>query len=132
MTPDEAQVREVVASWLQATKDGDAEAVLNLITDDIVFLLPGRPPMLREEFAAATRAQSGQGGPDIEGVSNIKEVQVAGDMAFLWQELSVTVTPPGKEPIVRAGHTLSIFRKVNGKWRLARDANLLAAVQKET
>jgi hypothetical protein len=35
---------------------------------------------------------------------------------------------PGKPATKRAGHTLSVFRKQNGKWRLARDANLLAPV----
>jgi ketosteroid isomerase-like protein len=56
---------------------------------------------------------------------------VAGDWAFMWTELSVVVTPPdGGQPIERAGHTLTILKKVDGKWFLARDANLLAPVQR--
>jgi ketosteroid isomerase-like protein len=36
------------------------------------------------------------------------------------------MTPPGGEPIRRAGDTLSILRKQpEGKWVLARDANLV-------
>lgn len=31
-------------------------------------------------------------------------------------------------PMVRSGHTLAIFRKDAGKWRIARDANLLVPV----
>ena len=34
---------------------------------------------------------------------------------------------PGGNRTTRAGHTLTIFRKDNGKWLLARDANLLIA-----
>ena len=30
--------------------------------------------------------------------------------------------------IVRAGHTLTIFTKQNGKWLLTRDANMLTTV----
>jgi ketosteroid isomerase-like protein len=30
--------------------------------------------------------------------------------------------------MVRAGHTLTILRKEAGKWKIARDANLLAPV----
>jgi ketosteroid isomerase-like protein len=57
------------------------------------------------------------------------EVQVSGDMAFLWSRLSVSVTPPGADaPIERAGHTLTVFRRVDGRWLLARDANLLVVV----
>jgi hypothetical protein len=37
------------------------------------------------------------------------------------------MTPPGAAPMRRAGYTLTILRKEQGKWRLARDANLLAA-----
>jgi len=32
--------------------------------------------------------------------------------------------------MTRAGHTLSILRKENGRWLLARDANLLSPVSK--
>jgi len=41
----------------------------------------------------------------------------------------VTVTLPGADlPAERAGHTLTVFRRVDGQWRLARDANLLVIV----
>lgn len=41
----------------------------------------------------------------------------------------VEVTPPGGAPLMtRAGHTLSILKKHNGKWVLARDANMLSPV----
>jgi uncharacterized protein (TIGR02246 family) len=130
MPSDEKQIRQLVATWLAATKTGDAETVLGLVTEDVVFLLPGRPPMRKAEFEAATRAQAGSSGPKIDGVSEIQEIRVAGDWAFLWQRLSVTVTPPGGEPVERAGHTLTVFRKIDGRWYLARDANLLAPVAK--
>jgi hypothetical protein len=34
--------------------------------------------------------------------------------------------------MVRRGHTLTILRNENGKWLLARDANLLAPVPDES
>jgi hypothetical protein len=44
-------------------------------------------------------------------------------------KLSVLMTPPGGAPsMARAGHTLSILNKQNGKWVLARDANMLSSV----
>jgi len=33
---------------------------------------------------------------------------------------------PGRAPMQRAGHTLTVLRRVSGKWLLARDANLLS------
>jgi ketosteroid isomerase-like protein len=56
---------------------------------------------------------------------------VLGDWAFMWTKLTVVVTPPGgAPPTTRAGHTLSILNKQNGKWVLARDANMLSPVAK--
>jgi len=127
MNTDEHQIRELVATWMAATKSGDVDKVLDMTADDVVFLVPGRAPMRKSEFASAAKAQSGPGAPTIDGQSEIQEIQVAGDWAFLWSRLSVVATPqdggPAKE---RKGHTLTVLRKENGKWRLARDANLLA------
>ena len=63
-----------------------------------------------------------------DGKSEIQEVKVLGDWAFMWTRLKVIATQPGGQPIIRAGHTLSILKKENGKWVLARDANMLAPV----
>lgn len=131
MTNDEAQIREVVATWMSATKAGDVETVLGLMSDDAVFLIAGQPPMRKSDYAAAARAQVGGEAPKFEGTSDIQEIKVLGDWAFMWQKLTVAVTPPnGAPPITRAGHTLTIFNKQNGKWVLARDANMLATVTK--
>jgi uncharacterized protein (TIGR02246 family) len=131
MQSDEDQIRQLVDTWQSASKAGDVDTVLGLMTDDVVFLVPGRPPMRKDEFALALRAPVGASAPKIDGSSEIKEIQVAGDWAFMWTRLSVTVTPPGGgELIERAGHTLTVLRKLNGRWYLARDANLLAPVQK--
>ena len=129
MTDDERAIREVVARWQSATRAGDVDTVLSLMTDDVVFLVPGRPPMRKADFAAASRARPGQSAMTIDGQSDIQEVQVAGDWAFMWSRLRVVATPAdGSPPIERAGHTLTVFRKEGGRWRLARDANLLAPV----
>lgn len=128
MQNDEQSIRQLVATWMAASKAGDVETVLALMADDAVFLLPGQPPMRKADFAVAARAQAGADAPTIEGSSDIQEIKVLGDWAFLWQRLTVTVTPPGGEPMKRAGHTLTILQKQNGKWVLARDANLLAPV----
>jgi uncharacterized protein (TIGR02246 family) len=95
-----------------------------------VFLLPGQPSMIgKSAFAAAAGAQS-QPSPQFEGTTEIQEIKVIGDWAFMWTKLKVVVTPPGGAPITRAGHTLSILKKQSGRWLLARDANMLSPVQK--
>ncbi len=129
MSTDEQEIRGLVATWLSATKAGDTEKVLALMSDDVVFLVPGRPVMRKADFAAAARAQSGGDAPQFDGHSEIQEIKVLGDWAFMWTKLTVVVTPPGgAESMTRAGHTLTILTKHDGRWVLARDANLLAPV----
>jgi uncharacterized protein (TIGR02246 family) len=126
MPDDEQQIRQLIERWLAATRRGDSEAVLALVTDDVLFLRPGHAPMDRTAFAAQARAQAGAGGPRIEAESRIAEVGVLGDHAYVRSHLRVRVTPVAGAPQSRAGDVLSIFRRDAGHWRLARDANLLA------
>jgi uncharacterized protein (TIGR02246 family) len=123
MSDDEREIRELVERWMAATRAGDVETVLGLMTEDVVFLLPGREPMTKAEFAAAS---AGGGKMEIQAVSEIKEVVVSGEWASTWTKLEVRVRAPAAEKeMVRAGCTLSVLRKVEGRWLLARDANLL-------
>jgi ketosteroid isomerase-like protein len=55
-------------------------------------------------------------------------VKVSGDWAYAWTKLTVVMTPKHGAANKRSGNTLSVFQKQNGKWLLARDANMLAPV----
>ena len=124
MSDDERAIRDLVATWMAASKAGDQDTVLGLMTDDVVFMVPGREPFGKEAFAAASQGMQGM---RIEGTSDIVELQVLGDWAYLRNRLNVTITPPGGSPTTRSGYTLTILRKeADGRWLLARDANLLA------
>lgn len=127
---DEQQIRDLVAEWMAATQAGDVDRVLSLMTDDVVFLVAGQPPMHKAAFDKASRAQAGKDGPRIEGTSDIEEIEVRGDVAFARNKLSMNVFPPGgAPPMKRAGYTLTVFEKKDGRWLLARDANLLVKVE---
>jgi uncharacterized protein (TIGR02246 family) len=129
--PEKQKIRELIETWMRATRESNLELVLSLMADDVVFLLPGRPPMRgKDGFAAASRGASGK--MKFEGKPEIQEIQIAGDFAFCWNYLAVTITPleGGGAPMSRAGHILSVFRKEpDGRWLLYRDANLLTAVR---
>jgi uncharacterized protein (TIGR02246 family) len=123
MSDDERAIRQLIATWMAATKAGDHDTVLGLMADDVVFMVPGREPFGKAAFAAASKSMQSV---NIDGTSDIVELQVLGDWAYLRNRLSVTITPPGGPPKTRSGYTLTILRKErDGKWRLTRDANLL-------
>jgi uncharacterized protein (TIGR02246 family) len=127
MQNDEQAIRDLVATWLSATKAGDTEKVLSLMAEDVVFLRPGQPPMRGKAAFAAT--QSGIADIDLETSSEIQEIKVFGDWAYLWNKLTIVMTPKkGGAPVKRAGDILSILQKQNGSWVMFRDANMLAEV----
>ena len=123
MSDDEQAIRTLVATWMSASKAGDLATVLNLMTDDVVFLVPGQKPFGKAEFTAASASMKDM---QIEGTSNIQELQIVGNWAYLRNQIEMVVTSPRGDAIRRAGQTLTILQKgLDGKWRLSRDANLL-------
>jgi uncharacterized protein (TIGR02246 family) len=95
VTDDERAIRDLVATWMAASQAGDLQSVLNLMADDVIFMVPGREPFGKEAFAAASQ---GMKNVRMEGESDIRELKVLGDWAYLRNYLQVTMTPPGGEP----------------------------------
>jgi uncharacterized protein (TIGR02246 family) len=126
---DKQQILHVITTWIKASAEGDLDTVLSLMAEDVVFLQPGQPPM-RGRAAYATASRSMEGKIRIAGRPDVQEIQIAGDFAFCWNYLSLTLTPlPDGAPMHRAGNILSVFRREpDGRWALFRDANLLTAV----
>ena len=124
MTADERAIRDVIANWLRASAQGDASAVLSLMSDDVLFLVAGREPFGKKEFAAGQNALATH---RIEATSDVREVAIDGDLAYARAQLTVAMTPVGGGATLRrSGPTLSIFRRQSdGRWLLSRDANLL-------
>jgi uncharacterized protein (TIGR02246 family) len=132
MDADERAIRDVQAAWFDASLKGDRARLASLMADDVVFLVPGRPPFGRAEFMAGqpTGPQTHQ----IQGGGTFEEVIVVGDVAYCRGKLAVTVSSQDGNVVKRmAGYTLSVFRKLaDGRWVLARDANLLAPADQES
>jgi uncharacterized protein (TIGR02246 family) len=131
ITNDERAIRDLVATWMAASRADDTATVLSLMADDVIFQVPGREPFGKAAFAAMSQKMSeGMKGVRMEGSSDIRELRVLGDWAYLRNHITITMTPPGGKPVKRAGYTLTILRKEkNGQWLLSRDANLLTEVK---
>jgi uncharacterized protein (TIGR02246 family) len=126
VTSDEKEIRGLIARWHDLTAEGDVDALLELMSEDVVFLVAGHEPMRgRQAFADALRSLLETHRIESSGI--VDEVVVSGNFGYSWTQLKVKTTPlAGGDTTVRTGSTLSIFRKEsNGAWVLARDANLL-------
>jgi len=123
---DEQAIRDLVDKWLTASKTGDVAAVLSLMADDVIFMVPGKEPFGKEAFAATSQEMKDL---LIEGTSDIKEIKVLGDWAWMRNYLTVSITTPNGDTKRRAGYVLTILkRNAEGAWIISRDANLLTPV----
>ena len=122
---DDQQIRALIDAWGEASAAGDLGALFNLMTEDVAFFTPGRPPMRRDEFARQFRAAIET--VTIECRSNVQEITVSGDLAVCWNLLEVFLTPvAGGETRKHAGNVLTSLRRgSDGQWRIWRDANFL-------
>ena len=123
---DETAIRQVIETWLAASRSGDLATILTLMTDDVVFMVPGQEPFGKEGFTASFKKI---GNAQMEMTSDIVELRILGEWAYIRNHLDLRITSPDGGQAHRAGYTLTLLRKeADGQWRLARDANLLAPV----
>jgi uncharacterized protein (TIGR02246 family) len=125
---DESAIRGLLEKWHIAIRDGDFGAVVELMTNDAVFLRAGQPPLDRSAFVAAA-ANPPRWSPIAEFAGNIREIRVDNNIAYLWADISSSTRTSRWAPLVRKrGSSLSIFRRESGNWLLAHSADTSIAV----
>jgi uncharacterized protein (TIGR02246 family) len=123
---DEQAIREMVSTWIEASKRGDTTTLLNLLADDVLFITPGKEPFGKEEFAAANPPGS-MNDIKMEADIDIKEIKIAGEWAWMRSFLRVTFTPAEGDATKLSGHILTVLQKrPDGQWVIKRDANFVA------
>ena len=123
MSDDERAIRALVQEWMRASKAGDTAAVLDLMTDDVLFMTSGAEPFGKDAFRERAASLNAV---EIDGHAETLEIEVLGDRAWLRNRLEMTMTPAGGEARRRSGYTLTILKQGgDGRWRLFRDANLV-------
>ena len=125
MESDKQVIRESVESWLDASKRGDGARMIELLADDVLFIVPGREPFGKDEFAAANREQMKD--MQMDASIDIREIEVAGPWAWMRSFLEITFTRDGKTA-KHSGHILTIWQKNSaGRWVIKRDANFVTS-----
>ena len=123
MTDDARQIRELVDSWIAASKAHDLPALMDMMTDDVVFMTPGRPPFGKAEFAADSERMKGAA---IDARADVQEIEVFGPCAYVRNHIQAEMTFTGQAPRRMSGYAMTVLRKdAGGRWRIARDANLV-------
>jgi uncharacterized protein (TIGR02246 family) len=123
MTEDEKAIRAMVQEWMRASRTGDTAAVLELMTNDVLFMTPRGEPFGKDEFRERSESLKNV---EIDGHAETLEIEVLGDRAWIRNRLEMVMTPAGGEAQRRAGYTLTILKRgEDDRWRLFRDANLV-------
>jgi uncharacterized protein (TIGR02246 family) len=81
MSSAEQAIRELITEWHDATASGKVDAILELMSEDVVFLVAGQPPVRgRQSFEKSLRGLLKQ--HRIESTSEVQEIEVSGDWAY--------------------------------------------------
>ena len=120
---DERQIRKLIDAWIAASNGRNLPALMDMMTDDVVFMTPGRAPFGKAEFAADVERMKGVA---IDARAEVQEIEVSGPRAYIRNHIQVELTSPGQAPKRMSGYAMSVLRKeADGRWRIARDANLV-------
>jgi uncharacterized protein (TIGR02246 family) len=120
---EERQIRRLIDSWIAASNARDVPALIDMLTDDVIFMTPGRAPFGKAEFAVDVERMKGVA---IDARTEVQEIEVFGARAYIRNHIQVELTSPGQTPKRLSGYAMSVLRKdPDGRWRIARDANLV-------
>jgi uncharacterized protein (TIGR02246 family) len=122
-TNDEAQIREVIASWAKAVRAKDVNAVMSHYAEDI--LLFDLVPPLQYKGEAAYRNNweewfatwQGQIGYDIQDLS----VTLGDDVAFRHSLNRISGTRTNGEETDVWVRATACYRKIDGKWLITHE-----------
>jgi ketosteroid isomerase-like protein len=97
----------------------DWDGWANLMTEDVVFLVPNGPPV---EGRAAVRA-FGEAFPHLTAfTAEASEVAGNGGLAYNRGAYSFTATPDSGPPLNEQGKFLGVYRRQpDGSWRISRN-----------
>jgi uncharacterized protein (TIGR02246 family) len=120
---DERQIRKLIDAWIAASNARDLPALMGMMTDDVVFMTPGRAPFGKAEFAADSQRMKSVA---IDARAQVQEIEVFGLRAYIRNHIQVELISHVGPAKRMSGYAMSVLRKEpDGRWRIARDANLV-------
>jgi ketosteroid isomerase-like protein len=119
---DVEAIKRVNIDLINAFNVGDVPAAVDLAMDDAVDLPPNRQAVVGKE-AIREFLQSDMDRFAMHFVDEIVEVEVDGDLAVIWSNYTVRLTPrDGGGPIENQGKWLKVLkRQPDGSWKFSRN-----------
>ena len=119
---DVEAIKSVNVVLIDAFNAGDVSTAVGLVMEGAVDLPPHRPAVVGKE-AIRSFLQSDVDRFTMNFADEIVEVEIGGDLAVIWSNYTVTLTPrDGGEPIVNNGKWLKVLkRQPDGSWKFFRN-----------
>ena len=122
---DRKAIAELQQRDIEANIAADTDKILALRTDDIVYLAPGRAPLVGQEavrnYLEEIRRQLADW--DMTGYEeNWQEVQVVGDFAVQWGAINIRAKKEGERAESAAVRNVMqvLKRQADGRWKISR------------
>ena len=123
---DEASLRAIYQKMPSQLASADTAAVGALFTDDGVEIMPGMPPAVGREAVKKELATV------VASMKNLKlsigdaavTVADAGDLAVVKAPYRMSYVDAKGKQAEDHGTTLTVFKKVNGQWKILIDTNI--------
>jgi uncharacterized protein (TIGR02246 family) len=119
---DRQQLAKLLREHVDAVDASNVEAILAGMTDGVVYLAPGQPPVLGRD-ALRKVMEPFYGSNDAQVSMRAEETVVADDWAWEWGHLSGSIRPKSvTQATAFEGKYLYIYqRQRDGSWKIARD-----------
>jgi uncharacterized protein (TIGR02246 family) len=116
---EEKTIEASISEFVKAYNEGNLERVLAYYTEDLIKVRQGGPAETKAETAKRVAGVFDKFRSRVD--VNNDEIRVSGEMAYTRGSFRVTLTPKaGGETQVIERRYLEIWRKENGRWRVAR------------
>jgi uncharacterized protein (TIGR02246 family) len=122
---DQKAIAELQQRDIEANIAVDTDKILALRTDDIVYLVPGRPPLVGQEAVRKYLEEIRQQLADWDMVAyeeSWQEVQVVGDFAIQWGTVNIRAKKEGERAESAAVRNMMqvLRRQPDGSWKISR------------
>jgi uncharacterized protein (TIGR02246 family) len=125
LAEDQKAIAELQQRDIEANIAVDTDRILALRTDDIVYLVPGRAPLVGQDAVRKYLEEIRQQLADWDMVAyeeNWQEVQVVGDFAIQWGTVNIRAKKEGERAESAAVRNMMqvLRRQPDGSWKIAR------------
>lgn len=124
LAADERAIRELSATWQKALLARDADTQASMFADDGISYHDGQAPLVGPQAILEWEKKAVNSHPKAKITSRTTELKIAagGDVAIQAGEGELTdLGENGEDHAVHRQRFLTIWKKVNGRWKVAHD-----------